>query len=293
MALSYDSALFIPDLHALTSVKNAELMRRQSQTLAMTYFALLGLDTSVTVFRQSDIYQLPKLNWILANFTPYSLMLRAHSFKDAQAKNSDINMGVFTYPILMAADILGYDIDVVPVGKDQVQHLEMARDIARSVNTTFDAEILKEPVAAVRENVAVLPGTDGRKMSKSYDNFIGVFDTPDQIKKRVMSMTTDSTPVEAPKNPDTCNVFSLIQVVAEPAITEEIRQKYLAGGYGYGHAKMALTDILVEYLRPYRETKTLLDQDPETIEALLKKGAIEMNARLDTVMSRLSGYLGI
>lgn len=167
-------------------------MREQSHELAIEYLSIFGLDTELTIFRQSDIHDITKLMWILSNVTPYSLMLRAHSFKDAEAKNADINMGVFNYPILMAADIIGYDIDAVPVGKDQIQHLEMTRDIARAFNKTYGQEVFREPEAIVTEGLETLPGTDGRKMSKSYDNFIGVFDDDKTLKKRVMSIVTGS-----------------------------------------------------------------------------------------------------
>ena len=192
LAHGHDASIFIADLHALTSVKDGDKLRAQSFELAVEYMAIFGVDTPVTIFRQSDIADIAKLNWVLANVTPYSLMLRAHSFKDAEAKNSDINMGVFNYPILMASDIVGYDVDAVPVGKDQLQHLEMTRDIVRAFNKTYGSEVFREPEAVIAESLATLPGIDGRKMSKSYDNFIGVFDEEKKLKKRVMSIVTDS-----------------------------------------------------------------------------------------------------
>lgn len=192
LAEKNDSAIFIADLHALTSVKNAADLKRNTHEMALTYFSIFGIDTPIHIFRQSDIHLIPKLNWILNNVTPYSLMLRAHSFKDAEAKEIDINMGTFNYPILMAADILAYDTDVVPVGQDQKQHLEMTRDIAKAFNKTYKTDIFKLPSEYIEPSVATLPGIDGRKMSKSYGNFIGLFDDPKTLKKKVMSIVTDS-----------------------------------------------------------------------------------------------------
>lgn len=266
-----DSAIFIADLHALTSVKNGETMRNQSFELAVEYFAIFGIDSEITIFRQSDIVQITKLMWILSNVTPCSLMLRAHSFKDAEAKNADINMGVFNYPILMAADILGYGIDAVPVGKDQIQHLEMTRDMARNFNKIY-GETFVEPEAIIAENVATLPGIDGRKMSKSYDNFIGVFDDEKILKKRIMSIVSGSEGIdEKKKNPDECNIFNLYKVFASEEQIALMREKYNSEniGFGYGHAKTELFNLLMDYLRPYREAREKLLQNPEIVEQKL------------------------
>lgn len=295
IAKNHDSALFIADLHALTSVKDGQMMRNQSLELAIEYFSIFGLDTETIIFRQSDIKNITKLMWILANVTPYSLMLRAHSFKDAEAKNADINMGTFNYPILMAADILGYGIDAVPVGKDQIQHLEMTRDMARAFNKTYQTDIFIEPEAIVSQEVATLPGIDGRKMSKSYDNFIGVFDDEKTLKKRVMSIVTDSRGVDEKKDPETCNVFALLKVFAQPEKLEEIRAKYLSEniGFGYGHAKKELLEILLEYFRPYREAREKLLQNPELVEEKLNAGAKIMNQQLDGLMEKIYQLTGI
>ncbi len=294
-AKNYDSALFIADLHALTSVKDGQMMRNQSLELAIEYFSIFGLDTETIIFRQSDIKNITKLMWILANVTPYSLMLRAHSFKDAEAKNADINMGTFNYPILMAADILGYGIDAVPVGKDQIQHLEMTRDMARAFNKTYQTDIFIEPEAIVSQEVATLPGIDGRKMSKSYDNFIGIFDDEKTLRKRVMSIVTDSRGVDEKKDPETCNVFALLKVFAQPEKLEEIRAKYLSEniGFGYGHAKKELLEILLEYFRPYREAREKLLQNPELVEEKLNAGAKMMNQQLDGLMEKIYQLTGI
>lgn len=295
IAKNHDSALFIADLHALTSVKDGPMMRNQSLELAIEYFSIFGLDTETIIFRQSDIKNITKLMWILANVTPYSLMLRAHSFKDAEAKNADINMGTFNYPILMAADILGYGIDAVPVGKDQIQHLEMTRDMARAFNKTYQTDIFIEPEAIVSQEVATLPGIDGRKMSKSYDNFIGIFDDEKTLKKRVMSIVTDSRGVDEKKDPETCNVFALLKVFAQPEKLEEIRAKYLSEniGFGYGHAKKELLEILLEYFRPYREAREKLLQNPELVEEKLNAGAKIMNQQLDGLMEKIYQLTGI
>ena len=269
LAKSNEAMIFIADLHALTSVKNGDLLRKQTLELAIEYLAVYGLDTPITIFRQSDIALIPKLNWILANVTPYSLMLRAHSFKDVEAKNADINMGVFNYPILMAADILGYDIDLVPVGQDQRQHLEMARDIARAFNKTYGEDTFIEPKEYIQKESAIIPGIDGRKMSKSYGNFIGLFENEKALKKKVMSIVTDSKGVDEPKDPETCHVFALIKIFGRADRVAEIRRKYLAGGYGYGQAKQELFEILIEYLLPYHMNRAKLLLDTSVVERKL------------------------
>ncbi len=294
-AIGNDAAIFVADLHAVNTVKDGDTLRDQSFELAVEYFSIFGIDSDVKIFRQSDIHDIPKLMWIIANVTPYSLMLRAHSFKDADAKELDINMWVFNYPILMAADIIGYGCDAVPVGKDQIQHLEMTRDIVRSFNKTYKKEIFIEPEAIVTEWLATLPGTDGRKMSKSYDNFIGVFDDEKTMKKRVMSIVTDSLWVDEIKDPDTCNVFALINVFWTPDEVENIRQKYLTPniGFGYGHAKSVLLDILQRYLSGYRKARENLLKNPEIVEEKLRLGAIEMNKRLDAKMQEVREVVGV
>ncbi len=289
------AAIFIADLHSLTSVKDGDVLRSQTLEVAIEYLAIFGINTPITIFRQSDIRSIERLMWILANVTPYSLMLRAHSFKDAESKNSDINMGVFNYPILMAADILWYDIDVVPVGKDQIQHLEMTRDIARYFNKTYGAELFKEPEAIIDEAVAVLPGIDGRKMSKSYDNFIGIFDDEKTLKKRVMSIVTDSKGVDETKDSDTCNIFALLKVFGTAEQITTVREKYTTvnSGFGYGHAKLILIEALTEYLRPYRETRKELLSNIPFVEQKLAEWAKMMNARLDAKMHEVLRLVGV
>lgn len=295
IAKSNDAAIFVADLHAVNTVKDGELLRKQTHEVAIELMAIYGIDSGITFFRESDIVHLPKMSTILQNVTPYSLMLRAHAFKDAEAKWSDINMWTFNYPILMAADVLGYDCDTVPVGRDQLQHLEMMRDIARSFNKTYGKDVFSEPEAVIVEALATLPGIDGRKMSKSYDNFIGVFDDEKTLKKRVMSITTDSKGVDEVKDPLTCNVFALYKVFATKDQTEALRAKYLTpnAGFGYGHAKTALLEVLTAYLRPYREAREKLLQNPELVEAKLAEWAKVMNARLDAKMEVVKRVVGV
>lgn len=293
LAKGNDAAIFIADLHALTSVHDGEKLRRQSHELALTYLAIHGPDTDIAIFRQSDIVLIPKLNWVLASVTPYSLMLRAHSFKDSEAKGVDLNMATFTYPILMAADILAYDTDVVPVGKDQIQHLEMARDIARAFNKTYGQEVFKEPIAHVEKSVETLPGIDGRKMSKSYDNFLGVFDDEKTLKKKIGQIVTGSEGLDDPKPLDN-NIYALAKVFATPERLAAMREKFEKGtGYGYGHAKMELLEILLEYLKPIRDRYESLKNNPEFVEEVLRKGAAKMNARIEAKMESVSKLVGV
>ncbi len=361
VAKGNDAAIFIADLHSLTSVKDGKTLREQTLEIAIEYLAIYGVDTPITIFRQSDIQDITKLMWILTNVTPYSLMLRAHSHKDFQQERerlsaqveatngfinginemnsiiqdskttlsdehtmavskllqvtrnyneinqksledfirnyeNNLNMWVFNYPILMAADIIGYDIDAVPVGKDQIQHLEMTRDIARAFNKTYGREVFKEPEAIIDEAVATLPWIDGRKMSKSYDNFIGVFDDEKTMKKRVMSIVTGSEGIDEKKmDPDECNVFNLYKVFATVDEIAALRVKYESEniGFGYGHAKLALLDVLQKYLAPYRATRAKLIGDIPFVEAKLAEWAKIMNARLEAKMKVVKEVVGV
>ncbi len=259
-----EAYLFIADYHSLTSVHDASTLQKNKFNLLCEYFSLVPEDSNITIFEQSSVGRINDFAWILSSVTPYSLMLRAHAFKDAQTKNSEINMAVFNYPILMAADILAYDIDLVPVGKDQIQHLEFARDIAGNFNKIF-WETLKLPEAFIEKSVETIPWTDGRKMSKSYNNFIPLFGNAKDIKKAIMSIVTDDTPLEAPKNPDTCNVFSLLKFFASHEQLSEIRKKYLAGNYWYGHAKLELLDIYLKYFEKAREKYDFYQKNPQEI----------------------------
>lgn len=285
------SFIFIADLHALTQIKNAEILRQNTYEVAACWLAL-GLNTEKAVFyRQSDVSQVSELMWYLLNYFPFQRLTLAHSFKDKQDYLADINAGLFTYPILMAADILLYDADIVPVGKDQLQHLEITRDVASRFNAQM-GETFVLPQAKVGEEVMIVPGTDGHKMSKSRNNFINIFLPEKDLKKQVMSIQTDSTPLEEPKNPDTDNVFALYKLVATEAQIAEMRENYLKGGYGYGHAKNALLEVLItkyaearEKFQYYLENKSELDQH-------LMEGAKKASDVASDVLNRVREKLG-
>lgn len=266
-----ETYLFIADYHSLTSVHNAESLQKNKDRMLKEYFSLLPKNSKIIVFEQSKVENINNMNWILSSQTPYSLMLRAHTFKDSQAKNSDINMATFNYPILMSADILSYDIDVVPVWKDQKQHLEFARDIAENFNRNYKQDFFKLPEPHILETVATIPGIDGRKMSKSYDNHIGIFDDEKTMKKKIMAIVTGSETLEEAKNPDTCNVFALIKFFASEEKQKEIRQKYLAGGYGYGHAKLELLELILEYFKEARQRFSEFEKDDSFIKQKLEE----------------------
>jgi len=266
-----ETYLFIADYHSLTSVHNAETLQKNKDRMLKEYFSLLPKNSKIIVFEQSKVANINNMNWILSSQTPYSLMLRAHTFKDSQAKNSDINMATFNYPILMSADILSYDIDIVPVWKDQKQHLEFARDIAENFNRNYKQDFFKLPEPHILETVATIPGIDGRKMSKSYDNHIGIFDDEKTMKKKIMAIVTGSETLEESKNPDTCNVFALIKFFASEEKQTEIRQKYLAGGYGYGHAKLELLELILEYFKEARQRFAEFEKDDSFIKQKLEE----------------------
>jgi tryptophanyl-tRNA synthetase len=267
-----DSFIFIADLHSLTSIKDGNLRKENTLAVAAAWLAF-GLDISKTVFyRQSMIPEVTELTWYLSCFTPYPMLANAHSFKDKSDRLADVNAGLFTYPVLMAADILLYGANIVPVGKDQLQHLEIARDIATTFNNRVDEEILVVPEARISENVMIIPGTDGQKMSKSYNNYIDIFLPEKELKKNINTIITDSTPLEEPKNPDTCNVFKLYSLVANADQTASLRSKYLAGNFGYGHAKQEFMTLILE---KYAEERKLYDyfmNHPSELEARLSEG---------------------
>lgn len=264
--------LMLADLHSLTSVHDKETLIQNKKNVLKEYFSLLPEDSEIIIFEQSKLIHHTDIMWILTSVTPYSLMLRAHAFKDSQAKNSDINMAVFNYPILMSADIINFDADLVPVGKDQKQHIEFTRDIAENFNKTYDTDFFKLPSDLISEDLWIIPGTDGRKMSKSYDNFIPIFAPENILKKKIMSIVTDDLPLEAPKNPDKCNVFALIKLFASKEKQDEIRTKYLSGWYGYGHAKLELLDLVLAYFEKPRQRYSEFEKDFSLIEKKLDVG---------------------
>ena len=285
------SLYFIADLHSLTTVKDAVFRKNSTLATAAAWIAL-GFDTQKNIlYRQSDVPQVTELTWYLSCYTPFPMLANAHSFKDKSTRLSDVNTGLFTYPVLMAADILLYDAHVVPVGKDQLQHLEITRDIASSFNHLY-GDTFVVPDAKIEENVMIVPGIDGQKMSKSYNNFINIFLPEKELKKVVMSIVTDSKGLEEPKDPDTCNVFNLYKLVATAQQTEGIRAKYLAGGFGYGHAKTALLEALLDKFAAARDTYNHLMNNPAEIETELKQGALKAAAIANPVLARVRERLG-
>ena len=286
-----ESFLFIADMHSLTQIKDAETLRENTYSTAATWLAF-GLDIDKTVFyRQSDVPQVTELTWYLSTFFPYQRLTLAHSFKDKADRLSDINAGLFTYPMLMAADILLYDADVVPVGKDQKQHLEMTRDVAQRFNRQM-GETFVIPEIALQEQTMYVPGTDGNKMSKSRNNIINIFLPEKKLRKQIMKIVTDSTPMEAPKNPDTDNVFALYKLLASPEQTEALRQKYLAGNFGYGHAKQALYELILDKFAEPRKRYDYFMNHKEEIDQALSQGAEKAKVVANEVLNRTRKQLG-
>jgi len=282
---------FIANYHSLTTVQDAPRLRDLTLNVALDYLAL-GLDPGkVTLFRQSDIPEVCELAWILATVTGKGLLERAHSFKDKTAKGLAVNMGLFSYPLLMAADILIYRSNLVPVGKDQVQHIEMTQDMAGYFNQTY-REVLVRPEPRLNE-AAVVPGIDGKKMSKSYGNTIELFGEPKAMRKKIMSMKTDSTPVEAPKNPETCNVFALLKLMAPPAEVAEWEQRYRQGGMGYGEAKKRLAELYEEIFGAKREARAAWASRPDDVEDILRSGATRARAIAQSVMADVRDACGL
>lgn len=286
-----DSFIFIADMHSLTQIKDAETLRNNTYSVAATWLAC-GIDIEKTVFyRQSDIPQTAELSWYLSCFFPYQRLTLAHSFKDKSDRLEDVNAGLFTYPMLMAADILLYDAEVVPVGKDQLQHLEITRDVASRFHSKM-GEAFVIPEAKVQENTMYVPGTDGAKMSKSKGNTINLFVTDKKLRKQIMAIDTDSTPLEEPKNPDTCNVFALYKLVATEAQIAEMRKNYEAGGFGYGHAKQALYELLLEQFETPRKKYEYYMNNLEEIDKALEVGAEKAINVANEVINRVRKKVG-
>ena len=282
---------FVANYHSLTTIQDAERLRQLTLDVALDYLAL-GLDPEkATLFRQSDIPEVPELAWILSTVTGKGLLERAHSFKDKTAKGIPVNMGLFNYPLLMAADILIYRSDLVPVGQDQVQHIEMTQDMAGYFNTTY-REVFVRPEPRLNQDYSV-PGVDGQKMSKSYGNAIDIFGPPGEIKKRIMSIKTDSTPVEAPKDPEKCNVFALLKLLAPPDEVKQWEQRYRAGGLGYGEAKKRLAELHEETFGVRREAREQWAARPDDVEDILRTGAARARAVAQEVMADVRDACGI
>ena len=286
-----ESFLFIADMHSLTQIKNADELRHNTYSTAATWLAF-GVDTEKTVFyRQSDVPQVTELAWYLSCFYPYQRLTLAHSFKDKADRLEDVNSGLFAYPMLMAADILLYDADEVPVGKDQLQHLEMSRDVANRFNHQM-GETLIAPKAKIKESTMLVPGTDGQKMSKSKGNIINIFLPDKQLRKQIMKIKTDSTPLEDPKDPDTCNLFALYKLVAGKEQIDRMRANYTGGNYGYGHAKQEFYELLTEKFRTERERyHYFMDHLPE-VDQILLQGAEKAHLIADKVLKRVRKKLG-
>lgn len=273
----YDCFYFIADYHSLTSLPDPKSVTENTYNIVLDYLAL-GLDPKKsTIFLQSDVPEHTELSWLLSNVTPVGLLERGHSYKDKIAKGISPNTGLLTYPVLMAADILMYDTDIVPVGKDQKQHLEFARDIAMKFNQQYGVDLFKLPEPLILDDSAIVPGTDGQKMSKSYGNTINMFASKKELKKQVMSIVTDSTPLEEPKDPDN-NVAKLYALFATIEKQNEMKEKFLAGNYGYGHAKTEVLNAILEYFGEAREKREELIKHPDYIKDVLFEGGKKARA---------------
>ncbi|MDO8966407.1 tryptophan--tRNA ligase [Algoriphagus sp.] len=287
-----EAFIFIADFHSLTSSKDGNLRKQNTMAVAAAWLAF-GLDIEKTTFyRQSHIPEVTELTWYLNCFAPYPMLANAHSFKDKASRLADVNAGLFTYPVLMASDILLYSANLVPVGKDQLQHLEMTRDIATTFNRIMEEEILVIPEARISEEVMIIPGTDGQKMSKSYNNYIDIFLLEKELKKNVNSIVTDSTPLEEPKDPDTCNVFKLYSLLADKGQTEQMRANYLGGNYGYGHAKKEFMELILSKYAKERETFNFFMNNPAEIEKRLSAGEEKAKTVAFELLNRVRKKLG-
>lgn len=286
-----ETFLFIADMHSLTQIKDAALLKENTYSVAATWLAC-GLDINSTIFyRQSDIPEVTELSWYLSCFFPYQRLTLAHSFKDKADRLSDVNSGLFTYPMLMAADILLYDADVVPVGKDQLQHLEMTRDVANRLNNIV-GDTLIPPNAKINEDTKLVPGTDGQKMSKSRNNFINIFLPDKKLRKQVMGIQTDSTPLEEPKNPDTDNVFALYKLMASEEQIATMRANYEGGNYGYGHAKQALYELIITKFSDERRKYNHYMENLNEIDEALAIGADKARIVASKVLKRVREKMG-
>lgn len=287
-----DCLYFVANYHALTSMNNKEQLKENSLMIAVDYLAL-GFDPEkAALFLQSDVPEVTELAWILSTVTPMGLLERGHSYKDKTARGLSPNHGLFAYPVLMAADILIYDSQLVPVGKDQKQHLEMTRDIAEKFNLTY-GETLIIPEELILPEVAVVPGLDGQKMSKSYDNTIEIFLDYKTLKSKVMRIVTDSTPLEAPKDPDKSVLVDLYKLFSTPEELEDMRRKFLAGGYGYGHAKKELLEKIWAYFEPHRKLREELINNLDYVKDVLHQGSLKAREKAQTVMERVRNAAGI
>ena len=288
-----ESFLFIADLHSITQIKNGKELRQNTYSTAAVWLAC-GLDVNKVVFyRQSDVVQTAELSWYLSCFFPYQRLTLAHSFKDKADRLEDVNAGIFVYPMLMAADILLYDVNFVPVGKDQLQHIEFTRDVASRFNHQM-GETFVIPEPKVQEDTMLVPGTDGQKMSKSRGNIINIFLDDKALRKQIMSIETDSTPLEEPKNPDTCKIFGLYKLLANAEQIFQMEGKYANANrdFGYGHAKQALFELILEKFKTEREKYNYYMSNLPEVDALLKLGATKAGIIADGVLNRVREKLG-
>ncbi|WP_300665565.1 tryptophan--tRNA ligase [Fluviicola sp.] len=286
-----ESFLFIANLHSLTQIKDSEIMRENTYSTAAVWLAC-GVDPEKTTFyRQSDVAEVSELMWHLLCFFPFKRLSLAHGFKDKADRLEDVNSGLFTYPMLMAADILIYDAELVPVGKDQLQHLEFTRDVASRFNHQM-GETFVLPDGRIDENTEIVPGTDGEKMSKSRGNIINIFLPEKELKKQVMSIVTDSKGLEEPKDPDTCNIFKIYRLLASPEEIESTRSKYLAGGFGYGHAKTALLELILTKFSAERQKYNELMADKSQIDKALQIGASKARLIAQETLNRVRSKIG-
>jgi tryptophanyl-tRNA synthetase len=288
-----EAFLFIANYHALTTVSDGKLLKEATTDVALDFLAC-GFDTERgCFFRQSDVPEVTELAWLLSIVTPMGLLERCHSYKDKIAKGIAPSHGLFAYPVLMAADILAYQSNVVPVGKDQKQHVEVARDIAIKFNNQYGAEIFTIPEPSIRETVAVVPGLDGQKMSKSYNNHVELFGTEKETRARIMRIVTDSKTLEQPKDPDTCNVFALYKLFASESDRKQMADRYRAGGMGYGDAKKALFEAMWTYFAPFRKKREELAKDMAYVESVLRKGAEKARVEADKTLKSARKVVGL
>ncbi|MDX1447060.1 tryptophan--tRNA ligase [Lishizhenia sp.] len=286
-----DSLLFIADMHSLTQIKDGNELRENTYAVAATWLAF-GLNPEKTIFyRQSDIPEVTELTWYLSCFFPFQRLTLAHSFKDKADRLSDVNAGLFSYPMLMAADILLYDAEIIPVGKDQLQHIEITRDVASRFNN-INGDIFVLPEAKTSEEAKIIPGTDGHKMSKSRNNFINIFQTDKKLRKQVMGIATDSKGLEEPKDPDTCNAFALYKLLASSEQISEMRAKYEGGNYGYGHAKQELFELICEKFATQRERFEYLMENKNEIDEALAIGAEKARKIAAATLKRVRAKVG-
>ena len=289
---AHDGYYFIADLHALTTIRDPGQLRGYVQDAALDLLAL-GLDPErATLFVQSDVPEVSQLCWLLMTGAPLGLLERCTAYKDKTAKGLRADVGLFTYPVLMSADILAYDSNWVPVGSDQVQHIEVCRDLARSFNSHY-GEVFTMPEAKIVPDAAKVPGTDGEKMSKSYNNTLGLFEDPKELRKKIMRISTDSRPMEDAKDPETDHLFQLYRLFATHEQIEELRAIYLRGGFGYGEVKKRLADVSEAYLQPARKRRAELQGNPALVKEILCKGAIKARERASNVLMRVERACGL